>query len=75
MILALPRGGRFGREHALSADIRIALECFDERRRRVIRGNDAKCFAIPSVDIPKCSTADADRVLQHGRKDRLKIAG
>ena len=32
-------------------------------------------LAVPTVDVSKLGVANANRVLQHGRKHRLKIAG
>ena len=39
-------------------------------RRKKVQG-----LAVPAVDISKRGVADADGILQHGRKHRLKIAG
>ena len=40
-----------------------------------MRRNKVQGLAIPAIDISKFSVADAYRILQHGRKHRLKIAG
>jgi hypothetical protein len=36
-----------------------------------MRRNEVEGLAVPAVDIPKFSVADADRILQHGCKHRL----
>ena len=41
----------------------------------MMRCKKMQSLAIPAVDIAKFCIADADGILQHGRKDRLKIAG
>ena len=40
----------------------------------IVRRDEVKGVAIPAKDIAKLCVADADSVLQHGRKYRLKIA-
>ena len=40
-----------------------------------MRRREAKGVAVPAVDAAKHGVADAYRFLQHGFKDRLKIAG
>ena len=40
-----------------------------------MRRNKVQAVAVPAIDIPERGLADADRILQHGRKHRLKIAG
>ncbi len=40
-----------------------------------MRRNEVHGVAIPAMDISKLGIADADGILQHGCKDRLKIAG
>ena len=47
------------------------------RRRRDIRmcRNETYGVAFDAVDATKLSDADADPILQHGFKHRLKIAG
>ena len=47
------------------------------RRRQVVRcGRDeVDSFAIPAKDISELGVADADGLLQHRCKHRLKIAG
>ena len=34
----------------------------------------AQAVAVPTIDVAELRVADADRILQHGRKHRLKIA-
>ena len=40
-----------------------------------MRRNELQRVAIPAVNISKFGIADARRILQHGCKHRLKIAG
>ena len=40
-----------------------------------MRRHEAKGVAVPAVDAARHGVADAYRFLQHGFKDRLKIAG
>ena len=40
-----------------------------------MRRNEVQSVAVPTVDISKLGVADADGLLQHGRKHWLKIAG
>ena len=40
-----------------------------------MRRNEVEGIAFPAIDISKLGVADADSILQHGRKYRLKIAG
>ena len=40
-----------------------------------MRRHEAKGVAVPAVDIAKLGVADADRILQHRSKHRLKVAG
>ena len=40
-----------------------------------MRRHEVQGVAIPAIDISKLGVADADGILQHGFKDRLKIAG
>ena len=40
-----------------------------------MRRNEVQGVAVPTIDISKLGVADADGVLQHGCKHRLKIAG
>src|SRR5208282_862244 len=48
---------------------------FGERGRCVVRRKQVYGLTVPTVDIPKRGVADANSVLQHRRKHRLKIAG
>src|SRR5579863_9557337 len=47
----------------------------DERGRCVVRCQEAERRAVPAIDIPERGVANADRILQHGCKYRLRIAG
>ena len=40
-----------------------------------MRRNVVQNFTVPALDISKLGVADADCVLQHSCKHRLKIAG
>src|ERR1700722_7584734 len=40
-----------------------------------MRRKDVHSLAIPAVDISELGVADADGILKHGCKNRLKIAG
>ena len=40
-----------------------------------MRRNEMQGVTIPAVDISKLGVTDADSILQHGCKHRLKIAG
>ena len=40
-----------------------------------MRRNEVQGVAVPAVNISKLGVANADSILQHGRKHRLKIAG
>ena len=40
-----------------------------------MRRKQVKGLTVPAVDVSEFGVADADRLLQHGRKHRLKIAG
>ena len=71
---------RFGRDHTAERSFRTwtkrrALAELGEGGRGVERGKDVQGLAVPAMDIPERGVADADRVLQHGFKHGLEIAG
>ena len=71
---------RFGRQHTTDRVFRTRTKRYapaslGEGRRRIVRRDEVQGVAVPAVDISKLGVADADRILQHGCKHRLKIAG
>ncbi len=70
----------FGRQHASGSGFRIgpnrrSLAMLSECWRGITGRNEVQGDAILSIDTPKLGIADAHRILQHGLKHRLKIAG
>src|SRR6476619_3837174 len=71
----------FGRHHTAygifwtGSKIRRTLARLGEDRRCVVRSDDAQTVALHAIDISKPCIADADGLLHHCRKHRLKIAG
>ena len=52
-----------------------ASAAIGKRRRRIMRCHEVQGVAVPAMDISELGVADADGILQHSCKHRLKIAG
>jgi hypothetical protein len=68
--------------HYHATDIRIlgdtkrkALAFLDPSGRRIMCRNKVQSVVLPPIDIAERGVANSDRVLQHGCKYRLQIAG
>ena len=55
--------------------VRKASARFCKGRRRIVRCNEMRGFAVPAVNVSEIRVADANGFFQHGGKDRLKFAG
>ena len=72
---------RFGRNHATDKGLSDrggsgeAPASLGEGRRSIVSRDEVKRFAVPAVDVSESGVANANGFLQHGCKDRLKIAG
>ena len=59
-----------------SARDEMAYACETRRRQAsFMRRNKVQSLAVPAIDIAELGVADADGILQHCFKHRLKFAG